>query len=143
VAEAPRLAPRPSQARLISLTEGPEKEEPGRGRRVAMAVMLVISVVVAVLYHGMHWYKRAQAHRTTPGLPTGMTDLGTPPQLPRMIVPDTTSRLPDPAEVLRFKAIEEAAGNTVVDTGEGPLLVAPGPASKDTASGAKKPGDGP
>jgi hypothetical protein len=139
---APRPAPRLAQARLLSLSEGPEVAEPGRGRRVVMAVILVISVLGAAVYHGVHYYKRAQAHRATPGLPTGMTDMGVPPEIPRMIVPDSTERVLDPAEVNRFKAIEESKGNTVVDTGVGPLLVVPGPAPKDTASEGKKPGEG-
>ena len=120
-----KVAPRPAQARLLSV-DVLERDEPGRGRQVWMAVLLAASVLLAAVYHGLHWYHRYQARRPVPGLPAGMVEHGAPGG-PRMVMPQSTDRVVDPAEVAKFKAAEEAKGNIVIDTGGGPLFITPAP----------------
>jgi len=135
-AVAERAAPRPAQARLLSV-DVREGLTPGSGRQIWMAILLGAAVLLGVIYHGLHWYQRHQVHRPVPGLPGGMSAEGAPPGGPRMIVPQSADRPVDLDEVARFKAAEEAKGNIVIDTGGGPLLIAPAP-----PRGAPKPQSG-
>jgi hypothetical protein len=133
-----RAAPRAPQARVLSIQGAAAVESSGRGRRIVMAVLLAAAVLLAGLYHGFGWYRRVQAHRPTPGLPSGMMDKGGPAKGARMLIPSNASTTIDPAELARFKATEEAKGNQVIDTGGGPVLVVPVPPAKAPATEGTK-----
>jgi hypothetical protein len=96
-----------------------------------------MAVVLAAAYHGSNWYRRHEANAHRPGLPEGMTDTGGPATGPRVVYPRTTDQVVDADEVTRFKAAEEAKGNTVIDTGVGPLIVSPGRQGTSAPAGAK------
>jgi hypothetical protein len=129
---AARRAPaRRSQARLLSIETVPAKAPERRG--AAKWIALVVVVAIAASYHGWNWYQRRAARAALgAGLPAGMIEIPAPPGAPRVIAPGRTDAVPDPAEIARFKAAEEAKGNVVRES-DGMLFIAPAPRQKSPA----------
>lgn len=121
---AARPSPRRPQARLLSI----ERVPAGAQRRgLAKWIALAVAVALAGSYHGWNWYqRRATRAAFRVGLPAGFTEIPAAPGAPRLLVPSSTEEVPDPAEVARFKAAEEAKGNVVRET-DGMIFVLPGP----------------
>jgi hypothetical protein len=131
-AEARAAQGRPGPAtRVLSVQAGQdeiEEVETRRGRRVWVA--LAIAALAAGAFHAYRYWlldqaRQAQRAATLPGGPPG---LGLAPRLPGgpvLLVPLPGDQ-PDPAEVERWKALEEAKGNKVIDR-DGSLMVVPAP----------------
>jgi hypothetical protein len=122
VAPAPAPAGRPSKTRIVSVDAEPEKTS---RRRVAAWIAIAVVIAAGAGYHGWRWHKRGTARATlAAGLPAGLTQIPGPPGGPRVLVRSSTTELPDPAEIARFKAAEEAKGNAVRES-DGMIFIEP------------------
>jgi hypothetical protein len=136
VAPAARPAPNRPQARLLSIEAGPAKAPRGG---VAKWIALAVAVALAAGYHGWSWYHRRATravHRA--GLPAGFTEAPAPAGAPRILVPAGADEIFDAAEVARFRAVEEAKGNVVRESG-GMIFITPAPPAPVPAAAPPKP----
>jgi hypothetical protein len=133
-AAAPRPAAKARKTRLLSVDEAAAR--PGR-RGLAMWIALGAAVALALGYHGWRRHERSQVRAAlSAGLPAGMTQIPGPPGGPRVLVRASSREAPDPAELARFKAVEEANGNRVREV-DGMIFVEPAP--RDAAPPAEPP----
>jgi hypothetical protein len=122
VVPAPAPAGRPSKTRIVSVDAEPERAS---RRRVAAWIAIAAVIGAGAGYHGWRWHKRGTARATlAAGLPAGLTQIPGPPGGPRVLVRSSTTEPPDPAEIARFKATEEAKGNAVRDS-DGMIFIEP------------------
>jgi hypothetical protein len=140
-APAEAAAPHPAakgrkarKTRLLSVDEA--AAGPGR-RGLAVWIALGAAVALALGYHGWQRHERSRVRAAlTAGLPAGMTQIPGPPGGPRVLVRASSTEAPDPAELARFKAVEEANGNRVREV-DGMIFVEP--ATREAAPPAEPP----
>jgi hypothetical protein len=116
--------PRAPQARVLSMSAAEDEAKPAR--RPWMWVALAVSLTIAGAFHGWNWYQRRAALAARPaGVPAGLTEVPLPPGAPRVLRPVSADEQPDPAELEKLKALEEAKGNAVQEI-DGTVLIVPG-----------------
>jgi hypothetical protein len=133
-ATAPRPAGKARKTRLLSVDEAATR--PGQ-RGLAVWIALGVAAALALGYHGWQRYERSRLRAAlSAGLPAGMTQIPGPPGGPRVLVRASSAEAPDPGELARFKAVEEANGNRVREV-DGMIFVEP--ATREAAPPAEPP----
>ncbi|HEY6002705.1 MAG TPA: hypothetical protein VIV57_07505, partial [Anaeromyxobacter sp.] len=119
---APRPAAKARKTRLLPVDGGATK---AGGRGLAVWIALGAVVALAAGYHGWEWHRRSEARAAlSAGLPAGLTQIPGPPGGPRVLVRSSSTEAPDPADIARLKAVEEANGNKVREL-DGMIFIEP------------------
>lgn len=121
---AARPPARAAQARVLSTSA---QEAPRRSW--VPWVLLALAALGAAGYHGWRYQQRQQyvaGMRTLPGAPDGMMLVPAPPGGPQLLIPLGGKR-PDPAQVERFRALQQERGFQVRSTPGGGLEIRPVP----------------
>ena len=126
-AQKPAFVPaRVAQTRVLSVEQESEADWAERRRGVRLAVVLAVSVVLVLGYHGYRYWQRAHLPVLTPAVdaPAG---LKAPPAGGRgPIVLRPTGKGPiDPAALKRFREQQEAQGKQVFEMENGSILIVP------------------
>lgn len=116
-------APATRGVRVLSVGAEDVEVPAGRGKRIALVVVTVLVGLAVGTYHLRRLMPRpAQPLKSPAGLPVGVTGYA---KDGIQILNSIPGRSVDAAEMERFKAVQEAKGNTVQEVGTGVWIVKP------------------
>jgi hypothetical protein len=134
-----KRAPTPGAARVLSVEKG--TPAPVNRSQRALVVVLAVAVLVAGAFHGYRYYQRRQAALAAPpalpGIPSGFSAFKPAASAPTVL--QQGGGAVDRAEIERFKDVEKAKGNDVLELPGGVMVVKPAEPAREGAAAGREP----